>query len=348
MKQLMSLLTVLSALIFWCAGCSTPARQVTPGATPPMLAESAESSARFDRFRAITAGFKVRGIGMFPEAFENRYAPAEIIAVVKKYGFNRLYCYITTEKALNENMIQLLREAGNAMIPAEIVLFQRDYYRKVHTNQLLRPLAGGYPTLKDAVLKVIEFNRELPEDVRKIAGITVITGAHTYNNTNVERSRGQLYAWAEDRYGIGKDNDMLMKQMFSLLKDIAALPELPPLTVAAQDFYHENAVAGKLSCGTVRDFSKLGKVMVINRGNVATQLVKQVENELKYAGKQPLLIAIPLADHTSFTSGKLRRRDWNDFCRAIEYAGKQFKAYPACAGIVVSPLAVIEFLRQEK
>ena len=46
--------------------------------------------------------------------------------------------------------------------------------------------------------------------------------------------------------------------------------------------------------------------------------------------------------------GKLRRRDWNDFCRAIDYAGKHFKKNPACGGIVVSPLAVIEFLRQEK
>ena len=61
-----------------------------------------------------------------------------------------------------------------------------------------------------------------------------------------------------------------------------------------------------------------------------------------------MVAVIPVAGHTSVNSGALRRRDWNDFCRAIEYAGKQFKAYPACAGIVVSPLAVIEFLRQEK
>lgn len=348
MKQFICLLTI--GLIGWlcAAGCSTPARHVVPGATPPEVADSAESSARIARFRKIISGFPVRGIGIYPEAFENRYTPAEVVSRIKNYGFNRAYCCITTEKALNENFIGLLRELGKAGIPAEIVLFQRDFYRKMPTNTLLRSVVWQYPSIKDALLKVIEFNRELPEDVRRISGVTVISGAHTFTNANVERSRGQLYAWAEDRYGIGQDNDMLMKQMFALFKSISAIPELPELTIGVPDFYHEAAVAGKLSCGTIRDFAKLGKVMLISNGNVATQVVKRVENELKYAGKQPVILAVPLAEHTSFTSGKLRRRDWNDFCRAIEYAGKNFKTYPACAGIMVSPLAVIEFLRQER
>lgn len=344
-------------ILFWIAGiffvlgnsgCSTPPRRVMPLATPPELADSKEMAARFERFRTITAGFQVRGIGIYPEAFENRYTPAEIVSRIVKYNFNRVYCYITTEKALNDNMIALLRELDNAGIPAEVVLFQRDFYRKVQTNQLLRSIVWQYPTLKDVAQKVIDFNRELPPEIRKFAGITIVTGAHTFTNANVERSRGQLYAWAEDRYGIGRDNDMLMRQMFELLKEIAALPDLPPLTLGIQDFYHENAVAGKLSCGSINDFAKIGKVMIINRGNVATQLVKQVENELKYASGKPVLISIPLAEHTALNSGKLRRRDWNDFCRALEYAGKHFKENKSCGGIVVSPLSVIEFLRQER
>ena len=348
MKKFALFLTAGIFISLAISGCSTPARNVTPLATPPALADDKEAALRLERFRKITAAFPVRGIGIYPEAFENRYTPAEIVARIAKYKFNRAYCYITTEKALNENMISLLRELGKAGIPAEVVLFQRDFYRKVQTNQLLRSLVWQYPTLKDAAQKVIDVNRELPEDVKKFAGVTIVTGAHTFTNSNVERSRGQLYAWADDRYGIGRDNDMLMRQMFSFLKEISALPGLPPLTLGVQDFYHENAIAGKLSCGTVNDFGKLGRVMIINRGNVATQLVKQVENELKYKADKPMLIAIPLAEHTALNSGKLRRRDWNDFCRALEYAAENFKNYKSCGGIVVSPLSVIEFLRQEK
>ena len=347
MKNFMTLLIAVSALLI-VSGCSTPAGNVMPGATPPNLADNAVNAARAARFREITAGFSVRGIGIYPEAFENRYSPAEVTARISGLGFNRVYCTITTEKALNENFAALLRELGNAGLPVEVVLRQQDFYRRNQTNQLIRNLVWQYPTLKDAALAVLKFNAELPEDVRKISGITLVSGAHTFTNANVERTRGQLYAWAEDRYGIGQDNDMLMKQMFALFKEIAALPGMLPLTIGVQDFYHENAVAGKLSCGYIKDFAKLGKVMVINRGNVATRLVKRVEDELKYAGNEKILITIPLAEHTSFDQGKLRRRDWNDFCRAIEYAGTHFNKYPACGGIVVSPLAVIEFLRQER
>ena len=331
------------------AGCSTPERNVMPGAMPPVPAEAAVATGRTKQFCAITAAFKTRGVGIYPEAFAGRYTPVEIAGRIQALGFNRAYCCITTEKSLNDQLIALLRELDKRNIAAEIVIYQRDYYRRVHTNQLLRSLVFyQYPTMKEVIQKVIEFNNELPEDVKKLAGITVVAGAHEFTNANVERSHGQLYAWDDKRYGIGKDNDMLMQQLFTLLQEIAALPGLPALTIAIPDFYHEKAISGELSRGTVNDFRKIGKVMVINSGNVATKLVKQSVDELKYSNGKPLIIAITLAGHTAKKEGKLRRRDWNDFCRTLDYAGKNFRQYPAFDGVVVSPLAVIEFLRQEK
>lgn len=340
-----NLLTVSALLVL--AGCSTPPRQVMPGVVPPHTAENAVSTARIKQFRKVTANFKVRGIGVYPEAFRERYTPAEVAERIQSLGFNRAYCYISTETALDDHLTSVLRELGKRSIPAEIVVFQRDYYRKNHANQLLRPFLFQYPTLKKAVQKIIDFNDDLPEDVKKISGLTIIAGAHDFTTANVERSHGQLYAWAEDRYGIGRDNDMLIRQLFAELKAIAAFEALPPLTIGIPDFYHDKAVNGELSCGKVADFAKFGKVMVINHGNVATQLVKRAENELKSA-KQPLLIAINLNNHTAQKDGGLRRRDWNDFCRAVDYAGKKFTAYSGFDGVVVSPLALIEFLRQER
>lgn len=345
-KQYFKNLLTASALLVL-AGCSTPPRQVMPGVIPPHTAENAVSTARIKQFRDLTANFKVRGIGVYPEAFRERYTPTEVAERIQSLGFNRAYCYISTETALDDHLTSVLRELGKRSIPAEIVVFQRDYYRKNHANQLLRPFLFQYPTLKKAVQKVIDFNNDLPEDVKKISGLTIIAGAHDFTTANVERSHGQLYAWAEDRYGIGRDNDMLIRQLFAELKAIAAFEALPPLTIGIPDFYHDKAVNGELSCGKVADFAKFGKVMVINNGNVATQLVKRAENELKSA-KQPLLIAINLNNHTAQKDGGLRRRDWNDFCRAVDYAGKKFTAYSGFDGVVVSPLALIEFLRQER
>ena len=330
------------------AGCSTPPRPVMPVTPPPHLAETAVTSARINQFREITKNFKTRGIGVFPEAFRGRYTPAEIAERIQQLGFNRAYCYITTETALDEHLTALLREFGKRSIPAEIVVFQRDYYRKIHANQMIRPLIIQYPTLKDTVKKIIKFNTALPEDVKKLSGITIIAGAHNFTDNHVERSFGQLYAWAENRYGIGRDNDMLMRQFFDELKAISAFKNLLPLTVGIPDFYHDKAQSGELSCGTVNDFSKFGKVMVINHGNVATQLVKRAEDELKNPQKTAVLIAVNLNNHTAQKTGGLRRRDWNDFCRALTYAGKNFSAYSTFDGMIVSPLALIEFLRQER
>lgn len=348
MKRMINL-WLLSGAVLWCGyGCSTPPRQVMPGVVPPHTAESAVSAGRIKQFRKITGNFKVRGVGLYPEAFRDRYTPAEVAERVKSLGFNRAYCYITTETALDEHLTGVLNELGKRSIPAEIVVFQRDYYRKNHGNQLIRPFLFQYPTLKKAVQEIIDFNDGLPEEVKKISGITIIAGAHDFTTGNVERSHGQLYAWAENRYGIGRDNDMLMRQFFDELKAISAFENLPPLTIGIPDFYHDKAMNKELSCGTVADFAKFGKVMVINHGNVATQLVKRAADELKFSGKQPLLIAINLNNHTAQKEGGLRRRDWNDFCRALAYAGKNFAAYPSFEGMVTSPLALIEFLRQER
>lgn len=346
-KQSSKILLTISALLAF-VGCSTPPRQVMPAVKPPHTAESAVGTARINQFRTITGNFKTRGIGVYPEAFRGRYTPAEIAERIRTLGFNRAYCYISSETALDEHLTGVLMELGKRSIPAEIVVFQRDYYRKNHANRLLRPFLCQYPTLQLAVQKIIGFNNDLPENVKKISGVTIIAGAHDFTTGNVERSHGQLYAWAEERYGIGRDNDMLMRQFFAELKEISAFENLPPLTVAIPDFYHDKAANGELSCGTVADFAKFGRVMVINHGNVASQLVKRAENELKSAGKQPLLVAVNLNAHVAEKTGGLRRRDWNDFCRALDYAGKKFAAYPGFDGMVVSPLALIEFLRQER
>ncbi len=329
-------------------GCSTPTRPVFPGNPPPHLAETAVTSARIKQYKDITSNFKTRGIGVFPEAFRDRYTPAEVAERISKLGFNRAYCYITSETALDEHLENVIAELGKRSIPAEIVVFQRDYYRKIHANNLLRPFIVQYPSLRDVIKKIIKFNNALPENVKKISGVTIIAGAHNFTDNHVERSFGQLYSWAENRYGIGKDNDMLMKQFFSELKAISAFENLPPLTIGIPDFYHDKAQNGELSCGTVSDFAKFGKVMVINHGNVPTQLVDRAGNELKNAGKSSVLVAINLNEHTAQKTGGLRRRDWNDFCRAVDYAGKNFSGYSAFDGMVVSPLALIEFLRQEQ
>jgi hypothetical protein len=88
---------------------------------------------------------------------------------------------------------------------------------------------------------------------------------------------------------------------------------------------------------------------LVNSGNLPSQLAAGVENELKAAAPgSKVLISIPLAHHVSENSGGLRRRDWNDFMHALNYSADKFKKHRSFGGIIISPLALVEFLRQER
>ena len=344
-----SYISVAALFALLLCGCSTPERKPFPLVDPPRAAESETLKARTARFRKFAGEFETCGIGIYPSAFEYRYTNSEVLERIKALGFNRVYCYITSETELDEHLTEFLTLASKSALPVEIVVMQKDYYRKYRTNQLIRPLIKQYPTLLQTVQKIIEFQSELPENV-KISGITVAVEPHQFNTSHTERSTGLLFSWKENAYGIGRDNDMLMRDTFEQLKKIRALPGMPHFTVAFPDFYHEKAAEKLLSAGTVSDFQQLAdKVILVNSGNLPSQLATGVENELKAAAPgSKVLISIPLAHHVSENSGGLRRRDWNDFMHALNYSADKFKKHRSFGGIIISPLALVEFLRQER
>ncbi|MBE6388905.1 MAG: hypothetical protein E7043_01880 [Lentisphaerae bacterium] len=336
--------------ILFISGCGhTPVRHVYPAALPPETAEPAVSAARAEAFKKVLAPAAVRGVVLYPSAFGERFDDRTILQTVSRLGFNRIYCHLTSEQQLDDRLTGFLTAAGKYDIPVEIVFSQADFYRRYRGNRLIRNCLIQYPDITGAVEELIEYQQELPENV-KISGVTVILTPHLFNGDNVERIQGKIYSWSDDRYGIGRDNDMLMQESLTLAGKIAALPGIMPLTIAIADFYHDRAAAGELSCGKVTDFfAPAKKVAVISSGNLPSKLPGNVSDELAAApaGKK-ILIFVPLAEHTSVDNGKLRRRNWNDFQRSINNLIRKSAASPAFGGVIISPLSVVEFLRQEK
>ena len=240
-------------------------------------------------------------------------------------------------------------DADSAGLPVEIVLSQQDFYRLYRGNRLIRGAFIQYPDLKEAVQKTVGFSGELPENV-KIAGITVQLTPCLFNGNNIQRSRFQLYSWSEKNYGIGGDNDMLMRQAFQIAKEIAAVEGLPPLTIAVPDFFQKIAAEGKVSCGKISDIAKITpRAAVINSANRPSQLPKNIQSALDNAPENcKVLIAVPLAGHTSIDADRLRRRNWKDFMNSTAYLVKKTGSHPACGGVIFSPLAIVEYLRLEK
>lgn len=348
-KFILTLSAVFAAVIF--SGCGhTPVRSVFPAALPPEIAAVKESAARAESFKKIIAPAEVRGIGLFPAAFAGEFSNEQIFNAVKVLGFNRIYCQLTSEMELDSRLVDFLTAANAAGLPVELVFNQQDFYRRYRGNRLIRNFFIQYPDLAEVMEETVEFiNDELPENV-KVAGVTVILAPHLFNGSNFQRIQGHLYCWSEKRYGIGEDNDMLMRESLVLAEKISKIPGLPPLTIAVPDFLHDAASEGKLSCGKVEDFAKLSaKVAVVSSANLPSKIFDTVSDEFSAMpeGKKALAV-IRLAGHTSLETGRLRRRNWQDFQRTMAYFMSKSAGVPAFGGIIVTPLAVIEYLRQEK
>lgn len=349
MKNYLTSLSFGLTLLF-ISGCGhTPVRSVFPASLPPHTAETAAASARAEKFKSITAKLPLRGVALYPAAFAGSFTDKEVLDAVSRLGFNRIYCCLTSEQEFDERLTAFLTEAASRNIPVELVLSQQDFYRQYRANRLIRGFFVQYPDLCEAVQRSIEYNAELPENIR-FSGWTIILTPHLFNGNNTERIRGHIYRWDEKRYGIGGDNDMLMRESFEYAAKIAALPGLGKLTIAVPDFFHEAAVSGQLSCGKITDFTAIAdKVAVINSANLPSKLPGMIAGELAEAGeKGKILAVVPIAGHISETEGKLRRRNWDDFQRSMDNLIRKSTAYDSFGGVIVSPLAVVEYLRQEK
>ena len=346
-------ITILALLILL-AGCvSTPRREAPPVIEPLRKADTAELQKRTAEFRQLISGLKLRGAGCFVSAVVKSNIPIDkVMTGVAALGFNRIYAFITSETELDGEFQRFLAAAAEKSLPVEVVLCQRDFFNRSRGNKVLRRILPRHPELPQAAEMVAEFNRELPPEHR-IAGITVVLQPHCFDHAMTAAPHEQIYAWSDESYGIGGDNDLLMRNAFDLLKELPRKTGGLPLTVAIQDFFHDKATEGKLSMGTIKDFAAAivpaPRLLINNSGNRPTQLVDAVSRELAAApAGTEIAVVINLANHTSVNAGALRRRDWNDMLRSLRYMLEKTSSEPAFSGVVIGPLAALEFLRAEK
>jgi hypothetical protein len=153
------------------------------------------------------------------------------------------------------------------------------------------------------------------------------------------------YHWSNETFGKGLDNDKLTELSFKQLLEMKKRLSTLPLAVELPDFYPVWKKEGKLSLGSVKDFSPIGNVRIRCTGNVPTQLVQL--SRTAFSGNKDLTAVIPLADHTSVRSGALRRRDWNDLVRALEYFISSTRK-TGCSGVVLRPFSELSYMLLEK
>ena len=347
-KHRLSAFAAAAALLL-AGGCvSTPERYAVPVMVPELEAPKEVQAARAREFRKLTGGIRTRGIGIYPKAY-HIVPPEKLLDRMEALGFNRVYCYISSEKQLDGDFRDFIALAAKRKIAVEAVLDQRDFYCRATGNRIIRFFRPSYIRLDEAVEELADFNDGLRDDA-KLAGVTVIVEPHLFTPTNPDTPPDSLYYWSEDTYGPDLDNAMLMKQSLDMLKASAEKASGLKLTSVVADFYHERAVEGKLPLGKVSDFCAISpRIMLLDSGNKPRQAVDVVENELEALPKGAVaLVGINLAGHTSVDAGALRRRDWNDFLRAMKFILGRLERYRQFEGFVVAPFSALSFIHAER
>lgn len=339
---------VFAALFaLFAAGCSSSGTGTGIVYAPPR-ADAATLEQRTAELAKTLEPCKIRGLEFRPEELRERHlnTPEAFLNTVRAFGFNRLYLLLETPEALEiEGLEELLEACHVAGIPVEAVLPESAYVLG-HRGNMFQQMFFSAGTSLDEMPDIL---RRFESKGFRFAGITVLAQPHLFTRNNADRPKELVFAWDEDTFGPGFDNDMLIGITLEKLKNFAGRLGDTPLTVGIPDFYEELVMEKKVTRGSAADFAGVAsKVMIRNAGNKPSEILDVVRNELAAAAPDSLLVAIPLAEHTSITSGALRRRNWADYVRSLGLAVAEWRGVPAFGGIVLGPFSEIETLFQEK
>ena len=349
MKKFFALIPLLT-LLYGCA--SNPPKEVYPFRLPDPAAPAETLENRLDLFRQAVGNVHTSGTWLYPKNFENDFTPEEVIAMVKEFGYNRVYCRITSETELNDYFLALLVAAENANIKTEIVMDLFSFYSRKGSNTIwsfLLPDTPGIPEMVKLIIKRFKSDKAYST----LDGIAIVINPHRFTIKNLDYPKGVYFAWSESSYGAGKDNDEIVKLSLELVRNLPEMPEGLRLSIAVPDFYDTLVEEGKLTCGTVADFAKARnddpKMIVLCHGNVATELKRGPEDELKNQEiiNNKILLLVQVANHTSVRSGKIRRRDWNDLTKIMLVMRENAEKHDTFEGIISGPFGIIKTIQSE-
>ena len=339
-----ALLALLSA---GAGGCNTtPLRESERALIPVEQAGQKTVETRIAALKKVMAPLKTRGVSVDLNAYAHHPMPGqEILKAVKKMGFNRICCRISSESELSETLQKLLVSAAAEKLPVELVLRQGDFKQRFRGNALVRALLPQFRQLPEMAEEIVRFNETLPANA-KIAGVQVVFEPHRFTYANgASEIPGLLYLWSDATFGKGLDNDKLVELSIKQLEKMKANLKGIPLSVELPDFYPLWKKEGKLTRGSAKDFSAIGKVVIRCTGNLPSQLVNNSKTAM--ADAKEVTAVIPLADHTSVRSGALRRRDWNDLVRALGFFISSTRK-ANCSGVILRPLSELGYMLLEQ
>lgn len=249
MTRILFLLAVAAAVL--AGGCSHP-----PPPRPVPLTVNQHFHDHAGTLKNEVSGLGMTGVFLSVRTYEDfRYSPEELVRRLQEAGITQVYLMSENYEVKDfggelGGFLGTLKKAG---IPAWLVISDHVTYEKTQESfARLNTLAYDYD--KHFFRRISEFSA-----VENALGIALVLTPHLKSHL---RSRG-LYSWNDTTYGIGGDNDHLLKQSLKLVSDIRRQFRSKPLSLVIPAFYHARAAAGELSVGKITDFLPLADQLVV-------------------------------------------------------------------------------------
>lgn len=339
------LLVCVSAVLAGCGG----GEPVEYRGLPPVSENVADRS---DALAQVWRSDPMRGV-MLREADLDYYRNVRPALLVRLRLLRVNYVCIAVESAelfsgnLRRTLLDTITDLGGAGIRCGLVISPYRFQRSRPMPILLR-LNGLDDPFEDVFTAALRVNRDLPENCR-LTGVMVRVDVHRFNEANPNLPPGQLYRWRENDYGIGSDNDVMMRECFRKLAEWRERAKAHQLkfSVAIPAFYHERALAKDLSKGTVSDFlSVADAVVVLGYGNKPSSYQQSLRRAVDGTSGRRVCCGVVLSGHVSEASGALRRRDWDDFMRIFSAMHQTLSSMPGYCGMLLIPWQGIELLQE--
>lgn len=337
MNRISALFAVVAALI--AGGCSSP-----PPPRPAPLTENPRYYEHAEVLKNELAGIRTAAAFITPRMYENfRYSPAELADRLRKAGMTQAYLMSEGYEAkdFGDELAPFLAALKQAGIPVWVLLSDHIIYEKPQQSFIhLNVLARDYD--KNLHRRVAEFS-----ELDNVFGIALALTPHI-NNPLRQRN---LYSWNENTYGIGNENDMLIRDSLKLAAAIRREHRSKPFALLVPGFYHAKAAAGELSAGRIRDYTAIAdQVIVTAFAHTPAEQVDILRPQLEEAAAQgrQLIVCVLTDDHfSSRRFDSLSGGAFGEFIRKISTGLKNIRHEAGFGGIAFMNFRGVEILLEK-
>lgn len=173
------------------------------------------------------------------------------------------------------------------------------------------------------IQKIEDFNAKYDADT-KFDGVSIDIQPDNFVRNSELYNYGVLYRWANDNYGKGGDNDLLMKQCLGILEK--AKKNLAGMTLAQtiSHYYDTEVAKGTLTCGKVDEFLKYADTVRVIANSSDKRDIWEYASQVLLKAERGQSVVVSVKTSKSIHGDKVRDtslswKSWGKIVKDLEF-----------------------------